>query len=194
MVKNISVYGIYSNRSNLDEAIEGFKQSGFRNTDTAILMPENSGSKDLCCNKQTKAPEGAMAGAALGALIGGALAWMVAAGILLIPEAEPRLIEPLLAAGPILSLLAGLGAGGLLGALPGGLLGWSIPEYVAQRYAGRIRKGGMLLSAHCDNGEWRKKALKILKLTGAEYISSATEAKADYAQTTKPFARLHPQI
>jgi hypothetical protein len=43
-----------------------------------------------------------------------------------------------------------------------------IPEYEAKRYEGRIKSGGILLSVHCDNSEWTKKAKQILEDTGAE--------------------------
>lgn len=56
-------------------------------------------------------------------------------------------------AGPVLAALAGAGAGGALGWIGGLLVGLRLPEYVARRYAGRIRRGGILLSVHCDSQE-----------------------------------------
>jgi hypothetical protein len=64
-----------------------------------------------------------------------------------------------------------------------------IPEYEAKRYDGRIRQGGILVSVHCDNSEWVKRAEEILKDTGAQDIASAGEAAADYGKTDKPLAR-----
>jgi hypothetical protein len=55
-----------------------------------------------------------------------------------------------------------------------------IPEYEAKRYEGRIKSGGILLSVHCDNSEWTKKARQILEDTGAEDISSTGESAADF--------------
>jgi len=42
---------------------------------------------------------------------------------------------------------------------------------------------------HCDNGDWADKAKVLLKRTGAEDVSSAGEASADYAKTDKPMKR-----
>ena len=64
-----------------------------------------------------------------------------------------------------------------------------IPEYEAKRYDGRVRKGGILLSVHCDNSEWVTRAKDILKQTGAEDISSTSEASSDYGKTDRPLAR-----
>jgi hypothetical protein len=52
-----------------------------------------------------------------------------------------------------------------------------------------MRRGGILLSVHCDSPEWCEKAKKTLKDTGARDISSAAEATADYGTTDKPTER-----
>jgi hypothetical protein len=62
-------------------------------------------------------------------------------------------------------------------------------EYVAKRYAGRMGRGGILLSVHCDSSEWRQRAQKSLKDTGARSVSFASESAADYATTDKPTPR-----
>ena len=45
----------------------------------------------------------------------------------------------------------------------------------------RIRNGGILLSVHCDNAEWTRKAKSILKATGAHDIAATEEASRDLA-------------
>jgi hypothetical protein len=116
--------------------------------------------------------------------VGGALGWLVGIGTLAIPG-----LGPFIAAGPIMAALAGAGAGAAAGGVTGGLIGLGIPEYEAKRYEGRVRKGGMLLSMHCDNSEWTKRAKEIMEATHAEDISSTSEASADFAKTDKPVPR-----
>lgn len=186
MARNTAVFGIYSNRAGAEEGVAALKSAGFRNTDISVLFPENVGSKDLGHEKATKAPEGATAGASSGAVIGGTLGWLAGIGTLAIPG-----LGPFIAAGPIMGLLAGIGAGGTVGGIIGGLVGMGIPEYEAKRYEGRIRRGGILLSVHCDDPEWVRNAKRILEQTGAEDISSASEGRADYARSDKPIARAH---
>jgi CBS domain-containing protein len=186
MAKNTAVFGIYANRGSAEEGVATLQSEGFRNTDISVLFPENAGSKDLAHEKATKAPEGATAGASSGAIIGGALGWLAGIGTLAIPG-----LGLFIAAGPIMGLLAGMGAGGAVGGVIGGLVGMGIPEYEAKRYEGRIRRGGILLSVHCDSSEWAKRAEKILRSTGAEDISSASEEKADFAKSDKPLTRVN---
>ena len=84
---------------------------------------------------------------------------------------------------------AGLGVGGAVGGLVGALIGMGIPEYEAKRYEGHVKSGGTLLSVHSDSSDWTKRAKEILELTGAEDISSTSEAKADFAKSDKPMRR-----
>jgi len=182
--KNTAVYGIYPTQSAAEMAVDTLKAEGFRSTDVSVLFPENTGTKDFAHAKGTKAPEGAAAGAGTGAIVGGALGWLVGIGSLAIPG-----VGPFIAAGPIVASLAGVGVGGALGGITGGLVGMGIPEYEAKRYEGRIRKGGILLSVHSDSSDWTKKAKRILERTGAEDISSSGEASADFAKSDKPRPR-----
>jgi hypothetical protein len=143
-----------------------------------VLLPENAGNKDLACEKNSKAPEGATAGASTGAVVGGTLGWLAGIGMLAIPG-----LGPFIAAGPIMAALSGIGIGGALGGVTGGLIGAGMPEYEAKRYEGRIRKGGVLLSVHCDNSDLEKTAKQVLEKTGAQDISSTGEAKADFGSS-----------
>jgi hypothetical protein len=117
-------------------------------------------------------------------VIGGALGWLVGIGSLAIPG-----LGPFIAAGPIMAALAGAGLGGTVGGVVGALIGMGIPEYEAKRYEGRIKGGEILLSVHCDDSQWTKKAKKILEETGAEDVSSTGEASADYAESDRPMPR-----
>ena len=184
MAKNKAVFGIYPTRESLEDGMNRLRESGFRNADISVLYPDNPGTKEFATTKGTKAPEGVTAGVSSGAVVGGALGWLAGIGSLAIPG-----IGPFIAAGPIMGLLAGIGAGGAVGGVLGGLIGMGVPEYEAKRYEGRLRKGGILASVHCDDSDWADKAEKILKETGAEDISSASEARADYATSDKPLPR-----
>jgi hypothetical protein len=182
--KNTAVFGIYPTRMGVEQAVDALRQAGFRSTDISVLFPENLGTKDFAHEKNTKAPEGTATGAGTGAVIGGTLGWLAGIGALAIPG-----VGPLIAAGPIVAALTGVGVGGAIGGITGALIGMGIPEYEAKRYEGRVKDGGILLSVHSDNSDWTGKAKEILKRTGAEDISSAGEAKADFSKTDKPLPR-----
>ena len=178
---NTAVFGIYANVSGAELAIGDLKDAGFRVEDMSILLPENSGTKDLAFQKGTKAPEGTATGAASGAVIGGAIGWLLGIGALAIPG-----VGPFIAAGPIMAALAGIGVGGAVGGFTGALIGMGIPEYQAKRYEGLVKNGSILLSVHADDSKWAKLAKTVLDQTGATEISSTGESKGDYANSDKP--------
>jgi len=182
--KNTAVFGIYRNRADVENAVDALRREEFRNTDISVLFPENEGTKDFAHEKKTKAPEGTATGATTGAIIGGALGWLAGIGALAIPG-----LGPFIAAGPIMAALAGVGAGGAIGGIAGALIGMGIPEYEAKRYEGRVKEGGILLSVHCDDSKWTKRAKEILQHTGADDISCTGEASADFAKTDRPMPR-----
>ena len=183
-IKNIAVFGIYPDQLTAEDAVDSLKETGFRSTDISVLFPDNQGTKDFAHEKHTKAPEGAVAGGSSGAVIGGALGWLAGIGALAIPGAGL-----FIAAGPLMGMLGGIGVGGAIGGVTGALIGLGIPEYEAKRYEGRISRGGILLSVHCDDPEWSKRARNILYQTGAEDIASTGEAQADFATTDRPMRR-----
>lgn len=65
--------------------------------------------------------------------------------------------------------------------MSGALVGLGIPEYEAKRYEGYVKDGGILLSVHVENSDLTKKAEHVLKVTGAEDISSTGEVKSGTA-------------
>jgi len=182
--KNTAAFGIYRDRTQAERAVDTLMEAGFRAEDISVLLPDNVGTKDFAHEKNTKAPEGATTGAGAGAVVGGTLGLLAGIGALAIPG-----LGPFIAAGPIMGALAGAGTGGVVGGLIGALVGMGIPEYEAKRYEGLIKEGGILLSVHCDNSDWVKRAKDVLERTGAHDVSSTGEASADYAETDKPRVR-----
>jgi hypothetical protein len=178
---NTAVFGLYSTRTQADEALEALREEGFRSEDVSVLFSDNEGTKDFAMRKGTKAPEGAATGGASGVVIGGALGWLVGIGALAIPG-----LGPFIAAGPIAAALSGAGAGAVIGGIAGSLVGLGVPEYEAKRYEGRVREGNLLMSVHCDDAAWAKKAKQILEETGALDIASSSEPKGDFANSNKP--------
>jgi hypothetical protein len=171
--KKTSVFGIYSTTAAAEHAVDTLTKSGFPISDISLLVPETLGSREMGTRKSSKAPEGAAAGATSGAVLGGTLGLLAGIGALAIPG-----VGPFIAAGPIMATLAGLGVGGAVGGLAGSLIGAGIPEYEAKRYEGRLQKGGILLSVHCDTSVEIDQAKEILERTGAEDISSTRESSA----------------
>lgn len=177
MSKNKAVFGIYTTVGHAEAAVDRLLADGFSSGDVSVLLPDTQSTKEFAHQKETKAPEGTAAGVTAGGVIGGTLGVLAGIGALAIPG-----FGPFIAAGPIMAGLAGLGVGGTVGGLVGALVGMGIPEYEAKRYEGRLKEGGILLSVHCDTSEEIDRAEKLLKATGAEDVSSASESAHNVAK------------
>src|SRR5450432_1654898 len=179
--KKVGVFGIYSTSTAVEDATDSLVKAGFPSSDISVLLPESlGGPKDMGTEKATKAPEGAATGVTAGGVIGGTLGVLAGIGMLAIPG-----LGPFIAAGPIMAGLAGLGVGGAVGGVTGALIGMGIHEFEAKRYEGRLQKGGILLSVHCDTSDEIKRAKEVLKVTGAEDVSSTGESSVDTKTTDR---------
>ena len=168
-----SIYAIFIEQYDLDKTISVLKSLNFKNTDISILINSNQPKADLTDEKNNRSPEVATAGAASGALAGGIMGWLVGAGTLAIPG-----LGAFIAAGPIMSAIAGAGIGGTVGGLTGGLIGLGIPENEAKNYEDYIRNGGKLISIEFSDNIWKRKAIEILEENGAKNIyATSNETK-----------------
>lgn len=165
-----SVVGIYSQWYSLEQVVGVLRDAGIEATDISVLIPGNLGPKEVQAVKQTKAPEGATAGA--GVVIGGTLGWLVGIGALAVPA-----LGPFIAAGPIVSALAGIGAGGAVNEFAGAPIGLGIPDYEAKMYEGSFKNGGMLFSVHCESAQEMDVAGRLLEHTGAEDLSITSDTR-----------------
>ena len=176
-----SVFCITTTREQADRIVEQLKTANFSNNDISVLFPDKATSRDFAHEKNTKAPEGAIAGAGTGGVLGGALGWIVGIGALAIPG-----VGPFIAAGPIMAALSGAAIGAATGGIAGGLIGLGIPELEAKRYESKVKEGNLLLSVHTENSEEIKRAKEIFTNAGAHDICTTGEASApDAPKATK---------
>jgi hypothetical protein len=166
-----AVFGIAKSEPQAIMLADQLKAAGFSPNDLSVLFPDKQGTKDFAHEQHTKAPEAAAAGAAGGAVLGGALGWLVGIGLLAIPG-----LGPFIAAGPIMAALAGAAGGAAAGGLTGALIGLGIPEYEAKRYEGKVKDGNILMSVHTEDSNERARAREIFVKGGAEDISYTGEA------------------
>jgi rhodanese-related sulfurtransferase len=165
--RNIAVYGIYPSSFDAERGAADLISAGFFSQDISVLLPDVR-------EKAAKAPVGTSAAAAAGGLLGGALGILAGVGALVIPG-----VGPLVAAGPLVAGLAGLGAGGAVGGLAGALVSLGIPEYEARRYEGRVADGATLLSVHCESPARVKRAKQVLNSSGADDVAASGESRSE---------------
>ena len=120
-----------------------------------------------------------------GALVGGALGWLVGVGLLAIPG-----LEPVIAAGPIMAILAGVGVGGTVGSIVGSLIGLGMPEYEASTLRRPHQRG-----RHSSFGPLRQFGMGEARRGAVEEQWAPTmshqpgEASADFLVADKPSPR-----
>jgi hypothetical protein len=159
-------------RQDQAEAIVSQLQTvGFTPNDISVLFPDKKGSKYFAHEHNTKAPEGAVAGAGTGGVLGGTVGLLAGIGALAIPG-----LGPFIAAGPLMAALSGAALGAGVGGLTGALVGMGIPEIEARKYEGKVKGGNLLVSVHTESPEQRKRAEEVFKTARAEDICTVSEA------------------
>jgi hypothetical protein len=165
-----SVFCIATSRNQADQIVDHLKTESFSNHDISVLFPDKGTTRDFAHEKNTKAPEGVVAGAGTGSVIGGALGWIAGIGALAIPG-----IGPFIAAGPIMAALSGAAVGATVGGIAGGLIGLGIPEFEAKRYEGKVKAGNILISVHTEDAGDIARARDIFKQAGAQDVCTSGE-------------------
>ena len=157
-----AVFGIYSNHSTSEKAIEQLKKDGFKGDEISILAPHQK-VLSLIHDPENKTVDDTE----MGALIGGVMGWLAGITLIAIPG-----FGAAIAGGPILWAFLSLGGMAGAGGVIGGLLGLGLPEKESKHYESRLHKGDILLSIHCDDEARTMKAKEVLIHTGAADVYS----------------------
>jgi hypothetical protein len=180
MNKQLSAIGIYSTATQAEVGVDMLITKGFKSAGISVLLPQTPNSQPAAhaakasvtsMPQTSKTGSAAAVGATGGGVLFGALALLVGAGALAIPG-----VGPLVAAGPLMAGVAGLGLGGAVGGLAGALVGMGLPEDEAKRYYSQIAVGYTLLIVHGDSAQEIAKAKQILVASGAADVSSSAGA------------------
>ena len=160
-----AMIGIVSTRTDIESIVDRLRSAGFTAEDISLLMGDETAGGELAVEVHSKAPEGAAAGVATGAVLGGALGWLDGIGSLTIPG-----LGWLVAAGPIMAALSAAAAVGGIGGIAGALIGLGIPELEAKQYEARVRQGHILISIRTERPEEDKLVEEVLSINGATEI------------------------
>ena len=159
------VTGIFASRESAEQSVDELIHAGFAANDVSLLMSETTQGREFAIKSSTKAPEGAVTGAAIGGALGAVAAGLAAVASITIPGFA------LVAAGPIVAAITGLGAGAAAGGLTGALVGLGIPEHEAKFYHDEIQRGRILVGVHADKDR-AAQAKSIMNAAGAEKVTT----------------------
>jgi hypothetical protein len=180
--KQLTAVAIYATSTQAEVGVDMLIMKGFKSAGISVLLPERpnnqpvqpqDGTPAAPAPQTTKAGSATAVGATAGGALIGALALLAGAGALAIPG-----VGPLIAAGPILAGLAGLGVGGAVGGLGGALVGLGLHSDEAHRYMSQVGAGRTLLIVNCTTAKEVDVARAILEASGAQEVSSNSELAA----------------
>jgi hypothetical protein len=143
----------------------------FSASDISVILPAHG--RDT---KNISMKEDAIRGAEAGGAFGGILGWIAGFTTLAIPGGGL-----FIAAGPLVSALAGAVAGGVVGGLAGGsgaVHPLGLPKDVSRRIDERLRAGDIMISVHSDDLMLRRRAADIFRDAGAEIVHDSGEEAA----------------
>lgn len=163
-----TVTAVFSTRADATRAVDDLVSAGFSRSAISLLIAEASKGQHFKVVEGDKAAEGAIGGGVVGGTLGGIAAGLVAIGVLAVPGLG------LIAAGPLLAALAGIGAGGAAGGLVGGLVGLGIPEHHAKAMDEKITRGGILIAVGTENKAEQDAAETALAGAGAVVTATQT--------------------
>jgi hypothetical protein len=143
-----TIFGIFTDRSDVETTIARLKEKGFNPEDVSIVMKNKEEQRDLGEDTGTNVAGGALSGAATGAVVGG-IAGLLAGTVL------PGL-GGLLIGGPIGAVLgltgaaattvSGAATGAVAGGLIGALMGLGLKKDEAEHYQQRVEEGAILVA------------------------------------------------
>ncbi len=147
-----TVIGLYRDMNTAQQVVRELQNSGFRREDISLVARDPRGEPAMR-KADEDVTEGAMAGAGIGAALGGIGGLLVGLGALTIPG-----IGPIVAAGPLATALAGAGIGAVAGGVVGALADLGVPEQDAHAYAEGVRRGGVLVAVRTTDDRSRQAA------------------------------------
>jgi hypothetical protein len=195
-----TIVGLFDNLEAAHAAVADLRDLGLTNTDVSLVANDVAGTygqslSSSALETQPTSADATAAGAGMGAVLGGLTGMLVGLGALMIPG-----IGPVLAAGPLATVLAGIvgaGVGAVGGGLAGGLIGalvdLGVPEDQAQYYAEGVRRGGALVTARVADKK-ESQVRSIFNRHSAVDVEQRAEAWrtsgwTGYNPTAEPYTR-----
>lgn len=153
-----------------ERLVDNLKASGFTADDISLMMPDSYGAQELAYEKHTKASCGFMVGTLAGAILGGLLGFFAQRG-----SFGTANLEQVIAAGPMMAVLAGIAVFGLAAGLIGALYGLSVPIFVARKFERTMRFANTLIAVHTESDQEARVCEKLFKDGGGLEVQRTME-------------------
>jgi hypothetical protein len=158
---------IFDTHANASGALESLGLQGFDPSNISLVASDDFNADSFGVETHSKIAEGT----AIGAGVGGATVAVIA-GLTSVGAVATGGLG-LVAAGPLVSALAGAGAGAAGGSVLGGLIGLAIPEHEIKHYENAVDKGDVLIGVTCNDSDECERAKSIFEQYNASKVSHA---------------------
>jgi hypothetical protein len=180
-----TIIGIFADRTDVEDAIEELRDTGFDVKDISIVMKNAGEGKAVADSTGAQVASGAVSGATTGAVLGG-IAGLVSA--IAIPGLGAFFIGgPIAAAlgvtGATAATISGATTGAFAGGLIGGLMGLGLPKEEAEYYEGRVKEGALLIAIPASSLMQQDEIVSILETYDAEDIKVIGQSSKDDSTT-----------
>jgi uncharacterized protein (TIGR02271 family) len=161
-----TVIGLFDSMNEARSVVQELIANGYKSDNISIIAQHDG---ETVTERGDDETSGAAMGAGTGAVVGGLGGLLVGLSALAIPG-----VGPVIAAGPIVTTLAGAGLGAAAGGIIGALTDIGVPEEEAHYYAEGVRRGGALVSVETDD-YMADRAVEIMTHHGAVDIDERAE-------------------
>lgn len=182
MNEQITVVGVFADRSQAQQALSELRRAGFRDDQLGLMASGDSEYGTTATDpSDSYAAEGGATGLAAGAGIGALWGLGIAAGVL-------PAIGPAIAGGTLAAILSSAAAGAAAAGLAGTLIGLGIPKEEAEYYESELRAGRIILTVQADGRS--AEAMAIIRRFGGYDATGRPETwRVDVASPPAPSAQ-----
>ena len=192
-----TIVGMFDHAEDAQSAVRGLEQAGVAHEDISVVADKESKHTDQYATGSASAAESMSeviaTDATAGAAIGGATGLFMALTGLVIPG-----FGTIVAAGWLVSVLAGAAVGAGVGGLIGGLTGAGIPLEDAMYYREGLRQGATLVAVRTQDARAAEIAHVMegrgavnIDERGAEYLQQGLVSPADNSVLMQPIPASH---
>jgi hypothetical protein len=168
-----TVAAVFASLSDAGDACVDLEQIGIPRDDISLIAGNNASLHDEYLEKARKASTSTEAAAASNAAFGGGMGILA----MLIAFAIPG-VGPIIALGPMLTVLSAMGVGAAAGGLIGAFHNMGISHEEAPLYEEAVRRGAVMVAARTDD-RLEEQAVAALKRHGARDVRDETDPWGD---------------
>lgn len=158
------IAGIFIDQTEAHKGLSDLLDAGFTKEKISLIVSDKAHHIIFGApadDEGNRATRGGAAGALWGGAVGLLLAGLTTVGTVLVPGAG------LLVAGPVISMLTGVGAGAAVGGLSGALIAGGFAADDAKRFEKEVSAGRGVIIVHADNKEEADRARTLLRISNA---------------------------